>query len=113
MRINYYQFPVGVDAQTRWQNGADRIGDGDCTLRPGQSCEGCPTGLAWRDCPHATVEDATDIISGITVTAAKTLLRQFGGTAWTHHCERDGGVFETTEIKLKGNNSRFKYNQHL
>ena len=112
-RINYYQFPVGVDAQTRWENGADRIGDGDCTLRPGQSCEGCPTGLAWWDCPHATVEDAEDIVSGITITAAKNLLRQFGGSAWTHHIERDGGVFETTEITLKGNNSRHKYNRHL
>jgi len=24
-----------------------------------------------------------------------------------------GGVFETSEITLKGNNSRFKYNYHL
>ena len=80
---------------------------------PDQSCEGCPTGLAWWDCPHATVEDAEDILSGITIMAAKNLLRQFGGAAWTCHCERDGGCFETTEIKLTGNNSRHKYNRHL
>ena len=41
------------------------------------------------------------------------LLKQYGGSAWTEHCERDGGCFEVTEIKLKGNNSRFRYNHHL
>jgi len=25
MRLNYYQFPEGVDAHTRWKNGADYI----------------------------------------------------------------------------------------
>lgn len=52
-------------------------------------------------------------VGGISVTAAKTLLKKYGGMAWTDHCERDGGVFETTEIELKGNNSQFKYNHHL
>ena len=31
----------------------------------------------------------------------------------TEHIERDGGVFEVTDITLNGNNSRFKYNRHL
>ena len=54
-----------------------------------------------------------DTVGSITITRAKALLRQFDGSAWTNHIERDGGVFETTEIKLKGNNSRHKYNRHL
>jgi len=112
-RLNYYRFPEGVDATTRWQSGAEQIGDGDCTLYPGEECEDCPEGCAWRDCPHATVADAEDTVSGITVTEAKSLLRQFGGTAWTNHIERDGGVFETTPITPGGNNSRHKYNRHL
>lgn len=29
------------------------------------------------------------------------------------YVEREGGCFEVTEIKLTGNNSRFKYNHHL
>lgn len=34
-------------------------------------------------------------------------------SAWTEHYERDGTLFEVTEIHLTGNNSRFKYNHHL
>lgn len=33
--------------------------------------------------------------------------------AWTEHYDRDGGLFEVTSIELTGNNSHFKYNQHL
>ena len=47
------------------------------------------------------------------VSWAKQMLKQYGGSAWTEHIDRDGGCFEVTEIKLKGNNSRFKYNHHL
>lgn len=47
------------------------------------------------------------------VTWAKKLMKQFGGIAYTHHCERDGSLFEVTEVTLKGNNSRFQYNHHL
>lgn len=53
------------------------------------------------------------IISGISISGAKKLLKLYGGRAWTNHIDRDGCCFETTEIKLKGNNSRFKYNHHL
>ena len=52
-------------------------------------------------------------IGGCSVTFAKKMLREHGGEAWTEHLERDGGCFEVTEIKLTGNNSRFKYNHHL
>ncbi len=54
-----------------------------------------------------------DTIEGCSVTTAKKLLKEFGGSAWTEHIDRDGGCFEVTEIKLNGNNSRFKYNHHL
>lgn len=54
-----------------------------------------------------------DIVDGISVTSAKELLRKYGGSAWTEHYERDGTLFEVTEIHLTGNNSRFKYNHHL
>ena len=53
------------------------------------------------------------VLEGISVTTAKKMLREHGGTAWTEHCERDGGVFEVSPIQLTGNNSRFKYNRHL
>jgi len=114
MRLNYYRFPDTVDAQTRFQNGADPTGERGCTANPHGDCFDCPHHEGnWYDCPHATVTDAGDTVGGITITHAKQLLRQFGGSAWTNHIERDGGVFETTEIKLTGNNSRHKYNRHL
>lgn len=57
--------------------------------------------------------DGKEEESGISVTRAKQLLKEKGGVAWTSHIDRDGGCFETSEIKLKGNNSKFKYNKHL
>ena len=67
-----------------------------------------PALLAEYDC---TPDD--NVIEGCSVTFAKKLLKEHGGAAWTEHIDRDGGCFEVTEIKLKGNNSRFKYNHHL
>ena len=70
--------------------------------------EGTPEEIIREHC-----EPGYDMIMGCSITTAKKMLKQYGGCAWTNHCERDGGVFETTEITLKGNNSRFKYNHHL
>uniref|UniRef100_A0A6H1Z6Z2 Uncharacterized protein n=1 Tax=viral metagenome TaxID=1070528 RepID=A0A6H1Z6Z2_9ZZZZ len=49
----------------------------------------------------------------VSITQAKKLLQEKGGKAWTEHTERDGTLFEVSEIELKGNNSQFKYNRHL
>lgn len=111
-RINYYEFPNGIDAHTRYLNGALSLG-GDCRLAIDdcRNCKECPEG--WSECKYFHCHEAGNIIGGITVTEAKRLLKEFGGIAWTDHIERDGGHFETTEITLKGNNSKFKYNRHL
>lgn len=53
------------------------------------------------------------LIEACSITIAKKFLKKYGGHAWTEHYDRDGGLFETSDIKLKGNNSRFKYNHHL
>lgn len=104
MRLNYYSFPEDAPVSVMVANG----------------CEGiCPDGRTvnwWNggsitDWTGIVVEDRT--LGGISVTAAKDLLRCFGGTAWTEHIDRDGSCFEVSEIKLKGNNSKFKYNHHL
>lgn len=58
-------------------------------------------------------EESDRVLGGISVTTAKQLLKKYGGNGWTEHCERDGGVFEVTDITVKGNNSKFKYNHHL
>ena len=113
MRLNYYQFPEGVDAQTRFLNGAGVVGGGDCG-QGRESCRGCELHDGfWSDCPHFIVNDAEYVLEGINVRFAKLLLRKFGGSAWTHHIDRDGGVFETSDIRLTGNNSKFTYNRHL
>lgn len=113
MRLNYYRFPDNVSAQTRFQNGASAIDGGEC----GKGCENCHGCTicedGWTQCPHFIVTDAEYTVEGISITEARKLLWQFGGTAWTEHIERNGGVFETSEIRLTGNNSRFKYNRHL
>ena len=70
--------------------------------------EGTPESvLIENECDH------DDNIISCSITYAKKMLKQYGGTAWTEHLERDGGCFEVTEIKLTGNNSRFIYNHHL
>lgn len=112
MRINYYEFPETVDAHTRYLNGACRkSGCCDTGRKNCRGCELCEGG--WSECPHFRCTDAERTIDGCSVTTAKRLLQEFGGIAWTEHCERDGSVFEVTPIELGKNNSRFKYNRHL
>ena len=63
--------------------------------------------LAEHDC---SPDDNTISCS---VSFAKQMIRKHGGSAWTEHIDRNGNVFEVTEVKLAVNNSRFKYNHHL
>lgn len=112
MRISYYQFPKEVDAQTRFQNGASVL-KGYCDTGR-DNCRGCTICEdGWSECSHFICTEAEDTVAGCSITEAKRLLRKFGGAAWTEHCERDGSVFEVTNISLKGNNSSHKYNHHL
>ena len=57
--------------------------------------------------------DKSESEEGISISEAKTLLKEKGGSACTFHIDRDGCVFETTPIKLNQNNSVHKYNKHL
>ena len=61
----------------------------------------------WKSENGDTCED------GISLTEAKRFLKTQGGYAWTEHYERDGTMFESTPIKLGGNNSEHGYNHHL
>lgn len=111
-RLHYYQFPNGIDAHTRYLNGAMNI-NGQCSIGA-TTCRGCTVcAEGWRECKHYKCLESEGTIGGITLSEAKRLLKKFGGAAWTEHCERNGGVFEVTTIELQGNNSRFKYNKHL
>lgn len=103
MRLHYYRFPEEVDQMKRFEEGCGVI------LKSGS--EIYPENIPEDKWP--LIERIDDTLGGISVTHAKQLLRKYGGVAWTEHCERDGGVFETTEITLAGNNSRFQYNRHL
>lgn len=103
MRLHYYKFPDDIDDMTRFSEGCAVV------LKSGEEIY-----------PDSIPEDKKDLIDhidntlcGVSITHAKELLKKYGGSAWTEHCERDGGCFEVTEIKLTGNNSRFKYNHHL
>lgn len=112
MRINYYRFPEGVDPHTRYINGAVNL-KGSCDTGR-QNCRGCTIcEEGWTECERWHCVESEMTVDGCTVTAAKKLLREFGGSAWTEHCDRSGGCFEVTPIELRKNNSRFKYNHHL
>lgn len=43
----------------------------------------------------------------------KELIKKYGGSGRIEHYDRSGGCFEVTPIKIKGNNSKHKYNRHL
>lgn len=103
MRLHYYQFPKDSDQMDRFNEGCPVILKSGYEIHP----ESIPDDK-WPLIDHIGYD-----LMGISITHAKQLLRKYGGSAWTEHCERDGGVFEVTEITLKGNNSRFKYNHHL
>ena len=96
MRLNYYEFPEGVDPHTRYRNGASNKG-GHCELghTSCRECEGC-----WYECEHYHCDKAEPLICGCSVTTAKKLLKEFGGRAWTEHCDRSGGCFEVTPVQL-------------
>lgn len=112
MRLHYYRFPEEIEPQTRFQEGAVHL-EGACA-QGRDTCRGCTICAdGWSECTQFIVSAAETSIGGISVKRAKELLRKYGGDAWTEHIERDGGVFEVTEIQLKGNNSRFRYNRHL
>lgn len=103
MRLNYYRFPETVDEQIKLNEGCGVVLKSGDTIYPDTIPED----------KRSLVEYVDDTIGGISVTHAKRLLKAYGGSAWTEHCDRDGSVFEVTDIQLKGNNSKFKYNHHL
>ena len=103
MRLNYYRFPEGTSEQVLLDNECGVV------LKSGETIYPC----SIPDDKRHLVDYIENTIGGVSVTFAKKMLRQYGGAAWTCHIDRGGGCFETTQIQLKGNNSRFKYNRHL
>ena len=121
MRLHYYRFPDSISADIRASKGAEVI-ENTCSANPERwnsfdkpyiDCPDRDGSDGCRDCSYLKNIEVEDYISGISVTYAKQLLKEFGGAAWTSHIDRDGGVFETTSIELKKNNSQHKYNRHL
>lgn len=103
MRLHYYRFPENVDQIDRFREG--------CAVILKNGSEIWPESIPEDKRP--LIDRIDDTLSGISITHAKKLLKEYGGSAWTEHIDRDGGVFEVSEITLEGNNSRFKYNHHL
>lgn len=105
MRINYYRFPEDMTDEERFNAYFEML-----AWNPAND----PEEIEWRKQRALDRgEKAPYELDCIKVSTAKKMLKAYGGIAFTQHFERDGGLFETTEIKLKGNNSRFKYNRHL
>lgn len=102
MRLSYYRFPDDTPESVLLENGCGVV------LKDG-----------YEIYPDSIPEDKRHLVDHIDHTVsckvswAKQMMKQYGGCGWTEHIDRDGGCFEVTEIKLTGNNSRFKYNRHL
>ena len=109
MRINYYEFPDSMTDHERFVAGAANI-SGSCRLSlNGSSCKGCPVYEEIRKtemfdfhlCEHFHSDQSEWKLNGVKASFAKEMLKKYGGTAYTYYCGKDG-VFEVTEIKLKG-----------
>lgn len=103
MRINYYRFPDNVPEDVRLKYGcAVRLKNGGVRY-----LEKIPEDKRYL------VDFVDWNIGGLTLTKVKQLMRKFGGEGYTEHIDRDGSIFEVSEVKIKGNNSRVSYNRHL
>ena len=102
MRLSYYRFPDGTSENILLESGCGVV------LKSGSTIY-----------PDSIPEDKRDQVDRVedcflcSVSVAKQYLKKYGGSAWTEHYDRDGCLFEVTEIRLAGNNSKFKYNRHL
>lgn len=103
MRVTYYTFPVEVSPA-------------DCIDTYLKAKEWTPDMDDLEDKVHyRNLKNKLEAGEPIecSISFAKKLLRAIGGEAYTQHHDRDGGLFETTPIRITGNNSRFQYNRHL
>ena len=102
MRLSYYRFPDGTPESVLLENGCGVVLTNGEMIYPDSIPE---EKRSLVDCIEHTVS--------CSVSFAKQMMKKYGGAGWTEHIDRDGGCFEVTEIRLQGNNSRFKYNHHL
>lgn len=100
MRISYYAFPRYMTAREQ-----HRI-----LLKEGFNV---PNTAPPEDFIDEAIFGCIGVEHQCSIRTAKAMLKKYGGYAWIEHYERDGGLMETSEITLNGNNSRFKYNRHL
>ncbi len=103
MRINYYKFPKETPEEIMLAEGCAVI------LKSGYKIYVDSIPADKRE----LVDYVDDTLHLSRVTDVKQLIKQYGGCGFTEHIDRDGCVFETTEIVVKGNNSDHKYNKHL
>ncbi len=103
MRLSYYKFPEGTDEKILLENGCPVI------LKNGSSTyvDSIP------DERRNEVNYVSTICGPASITWIKNAMKKWGGSGFTEHYDRDGGMFEVSEIILKGNNSTFTYNHHL
>lgn len=118
-RLTYYQFPDDTPESILLQHGCGVVicSKEDChKIGNEDAMEDVDT---WTIYPDEISDERRPQVVYInhtincSVSTAKKLIKQFGGSGWTYHMERDGTVFDATNIELKGNNSKFKYSRHL
>lgn len=105
MRLLYYTFPDNTPEEVLLEWGCEVF------RKDGSSWYPDPEDMT--DDERAQIDHIDHTISCSRITTIKRLMRQYDGHGWTEHVDRSGSVFEVSDIKLEGNNSRFKYNHHL
>lgn len=103
MRLSFYRFPDDAPEDVRVSAGCEIV------LKNGGTTHAERIPDEHRD----EVDNVGFVAGPWNISAIKSYIKQYGGSGFTEHYERDGSLFEVTEIRLSGNNSRFKYNHHL
>lgn len=110
MRINHYEFETD---RLAFENGCPALmNDGTYRSCDEMYADGSTKHYSFDEIEKEGYQELDKVVT-CSVTLAKALLKKFGGKAWTNHYDRDGGLFEVTNIELKKNNSHFKYSYHL
>lgn len=103
MRLSFYRFPDNSKEEDRLAAGCEIF------LKNGGTVHADTIPIEHRD----EVDSVGFITGPWNINVIKSYMKKFGGSGYTEHYERDGSLFEVTEIELKGNNSKFKYSRHL
>lgn len=97
MRFNGYTFPADISDDIKVANGCK------VHLKTGGTCTPCCDVIP--DDKRELIDSVESTVYGLTVSRVKELMKEYGGYGWSDFTERDGTVYSSTPIILKGRNT--------